>query len=163
MTLGLIEYRRKFCGAALCHANAEMTAGEVLELVGSLAMAEGHNLGLVRGLTTKHVAGALRQLESEGLVEVAGERKSNVRGRFDPTWRVANGRRVEIPAMPDEDDDAGSDADEAPSSGVIDYTPEQMRALLEINDVMCESVALFMRQMQALGRSARERLAEVGL
>lgn len=155
----LIEYRRRMCEASLARAADPMTAGELLDVMGSLAIAEGHPPGLVRALTTKQVAAMLKSLERDAGAKRAGERPSGERGRPDPLWLRTKETHRTIPDPPEDVDVAPSHSAPRPP----EYTPEQMRVLVDVGDEMFGTLAQFMGQVQSQMQRARERLAEVGL
>lgn len=162
----LIEYRRRMVEAALARSPEPVSAGDLLDMVGSLALAEGHDVLLVRGVTTKVVAAIVRQLAADGRAKAAGERRNSTRGRPDPLWLpIMPAASKEIPDEPDEDDQGPLPRhyEQPPAQPGIEYTPEQIRVLLDVQDAMCSAVSEFLMVMKRHTKDARQRLTEVGL
>lgn len=164
------EYRRGLALFAVAHGKEPMTAAEIAEAMGELAMNDGHPKACWSGLDAPAVVGILRSLENAGLVEQAPETKRHRAGRQAPTWRYSLGaaaaKKVQMPEPPPRDA-APSPAtralhaeDESPYSGM---TRQQLYAVLEVSDLYVAQCAQFMQQVNATNSRARRILADVGL
>lgn len=175
MNLTMREYRRELALYVVAHAKEPMTAGEVAEVMGSTAMAEGHPQACWDGLDGNAALGYLRALENAGLVKQTGETKRDSRsGRQPPTWcyAPARARTVQLPEAPrrmlDRDDPpavpspASAARDEA-SSPYAGMSRKQLLTVLEVSDLYTTACYQFLQQITVLNGKARTMLAEVGL
>ncbi|GHH52450.1 hypothetical protein [[Pseudomonas] boreopolis] len=97
----LREYHRNLALHAL-GAAGECSAAELLEQMGSAAMFAGHPAECWRGLTTPMVAGLLRELDGDRLVERRNNRHNSKQGRPEPIWGLRPDVAVgdALPAVP---------------------------------------------------------------
>lgn len=182
MSTALREYRRALALAAMDHATEPVTAGELTEMMGLYAQAEGHPPHCWRSLNGSEVSGVLRTLEGDGSVVRAGGRRDGRAGRDAPLWRLSGHMRGEVShvmAMPSVDDldeeeeelplQASAPPASVPPAPAEEPSPYggmnrlQLYALLEVGDRLAGVQARHMRELQDTTSWARAKLAEVGL
>lgn len=181
MSTAMREYRRELALAALDQATEPVTAGELTEMMGLYAQAEGHPPHCWRSLNGSEVSGVLRTLEGDGSVVRAGERRDARAGRDTPVWRLSSHMRgqvshvIDVPTLADLDEgeeEIPLQASPAPALGAepaVDPSPYgdmsrlQLYALLEVGDRLAGVQARHMRELQETTSWARAKLAEVGL
>ena len=171
MSENLREYHRGLTLYAVAHCKAPMTAAEIAESMGALAMNEGHPRTCFEGIAGPTVLGWLRALENAGLVEQTGTTKRDTRrGSNVPTWcyslDAAAARKVSMPEPPPKGaaaraaTDLPALADDSPYAGM---TRQQLYAVLEASDVYVAGLAQFVQHVNDLNSRARRILAAAGL
>lgn len=170
MSENLREYHRGLALYVVAHSQSPLTAAEVAEHMGTLAMSEGHPRACFEAISAPTVLGWLRALENAGLVGQGELPKRDTRnGRTSPTWRYSLGtlaaKKVQIPDAPPKGAPARAPmdpppADESPYAGM---TRQQLYAVLEVSDLYATQCAQFMQSLHDLNSRARRVLAAAGL
>lgn len=170
MSENMREYRRGLALYVVAHGAEPLTAAEIAEAMGEMAMSEGHPPACWASLDGPAVLGILRALENSGLVEQGTATKRHRAGREAPTWRYSLGavaaKKVQLPDPPQPNlaelsaRAQRAPADDSPYSGM---TRQQLYAVLEVSDLYVAQCAQFMQQVHATNSRARRILAAAGL
>ncbi|KLJ02839.1 hypothetical protein [Luteimonas sp. FCS-9] len=147
MSEDLREYRRELALYCITRETRPVSAADLAETMGTLAMREGHPKACFARLDGVEVAGILRVLRSTGRVVNTAAIHSSAHARSVPMWRAADGEeRSPMPLPPDDEDLAPSPRVSAPA---VDLRTE---AMLTVGDM----TAAFLAQQRA-DREAFER------
>ncbi|WP_339827061.1 hypothetical protein [uncultured Arenimonas sp.] len=173
----LSAYRQQLALCALRRlGKGAHTTGEVAEMMGTLALADGHPPAAWRWISPAAVAAHLRDLRNRGLA-LAGDPPRGGAYRAETTWQPAEpDPRAPLPAPPDDGETPGAGPDPllsmgqgsskpaAPStSPYTELTQPQLVVLLEVNDRLLGTFARFVNDLVAETARARRDLAAAGI
>ncbi|MEN5117480.1 hypothetical protein ABE488_09125 [Luteimonas sp. TWI662] len=148
MSDDLREYRRELALYCITRETRPVSAADLAETMGTLAMREGHPKACFARLDGVEVAGILRALRNTGHVRSAGAVHSSAQGREVPVWLKADGQERSPMPLPPDDEPAASRAP-SPAAGALD---DRTEAMLAVGDM----TAAFYAQQRA-EREAFER------
>lgn len=183
-------YRQQLVLCALRRLGAGAhTTGEVAELMGSLAQADGHPPAAWRWISPATVAAHLRDLRTRGLA-APGDKPRSGGSRTETTWQpAAPDPRAPLPAAPDEiglstpgavpgggpaprlgvgstlssRQGRGKATAADPASPYADLSQSQLVVLLEVNDRLLGTFSRFVTDLMAETARARRDLAAAGI
>lgn len=164
------DYSRALALYCVSGASTPVTASEIAEHMGTVAMSEGHPQRCWRGINAGSAAGFLRALESKGQVKRQGERRNTTNNRPEPLWvATATAAGAEIPTPPEcagsapvlNTSRAPTDLEENSPYATLSRT--QLLTVLQVTDQLHGTVARFMRDIQDVSDRARRELAAAGI
>lgn len=157
-------YMRQLALYALAAEGRAITAADLAEHMGTVAMADGHSKRLWRSIDSYAAHGALKALEHQGLIRKDGEERNTRKGRSEPLWSVTeSGKAVAfMPREPDEEESAvlsvstAAPPASAPRSADTQpgkwssYSHGQLAALLDYLDAQAGEVSRALRIAEVL-------------
>jgi hypothetical protein len=157
----LKTYHRELAMACLHRAPQPMTAAELAEFMGQVAMMEGHAPACFKSISASRVAGIMRTLQGDAQV-LSQSKYDSSEGRDVPYWEMASrDKSYPFPFPPDEGEEP---PEPAKSTSPYDHlSREQLIALLGIHDDIATAVARFKTELDELAANTRQRLAVAGV
>lgn len=155
--MSLKDYHRQLALYALSRASSDMTAGDLLEVMGTLSQSEEHPRECWggRALYAQAVVGTLRALEKEGLVRRTGGAWNTGKGRNEPTWATSLARdAIDMPHPPED----GPPTQLPPPPDYNQFTRPELHTLLEYYDAQAAATTRFLRDVTDINERYRTRL-----
>jgi len=155
--VSLKEYHRQLALYALSRASSDMTAGDLLEVMGTLSQSENHPRECWGGqaLYAQAVFGTLRVLEREGAVRRTGVARNHGKARDEPTWATL--LPPDAVSMPQPPEDAPPTELPAPPD-YNQFTRPELHTLLEYYDAQAAATTRFLRDVTDINERYRTRL-----